>query len=139
MIVAFIEPKEYTRTAAIAEVLQDVITRLVVKDGACIFLFSNAVQFDHDCYEIVSKLKKRYPYIERHYYHGSCDYDKGYVDWMSDFYDNVHFPAKGVVISSHLRDYTMIDMCDVLVTCGAMWAVEFAQKMKKQVIDLLEK
>ena len=138
MIVAFIEPKEYIRTAVIAEVLQDVITKLVIKDCAHIFLFSNAGQFDDDCYTVVSKLKKCYPYIERHYYHGSCDYDSGYVDWMSNFYDYVHFQPKGFVISSYLRDCLMIDVCDVMVTCGAMSSVEYARKKKKRVINLLE-
>ena len=138
MIVAFIEPKEYTRTAVIAEKLQDVITKLVVKDGAYIFLFSNAGQFDDDCYEIVSKLKKHYPYIERHYYHGTFDYDKGYVDWMSEFYDTVNFPPMGFVISPHSRDCLMIDICEVLVTCGATSAIEYARKKKKRIINLLE-
>ena len=138
MVVAFIEPKEYTRTAVIAEKVQDVITKLVIKDGAYIFLFSNAGQFDDDCYEIVSKLKKRYPYIERHYYHGTFDYDRGYVDWMSEFYDFVHFSAKGLVISSHLRNCIMIDLCDVVVTCGAMSTVEYARKKKKRIMNLIE-
>ena len=138
MVVAFIEPMEYERTSQILEKLQDVITKLVVKDCVHIFLFSNAGQFDDDCYTVVSKLKKRYPYIERHYYHGGCDYDNGYVDWMSEFYDFVHFSAKGLVISSHLRNCIMIDLCDVVVTCGAISTVEYARKKKKRIINLIE-
>lgn len=138
MIVAFIEPDNYERTSRIIEKLQNGITKLVVKDGIHIFLFSNAGQFDDDCYEIVSKLKSRYPYIERHYYHGCCDYDRGYVAWMSTFYDNVHFPPKGFVISHYLRDCTMVDICDVILTCGEAAAVEYARKLKKQVINIFE-
>ena len=139
MIVAFIEPDKYERTEEIVGRLQDVITELVVRDGAIVFLFTNVGQFDDDCYTTVSKLKKYYPYIERHYYHSSCDYDVGYVNWMSEFYDSVHFPNKGVVISPQLRDHTMIDICNVLVTCGAGAAVEYAIKKKKRVINLLER
>ena len=138
MIVAFIEPDKFERTAWIAERLRDVITKLVVNDGAFVFLFSNAGQFDDDCYTIVSQLKKHYSYIERHYFHGGCDYDVGYVNYMAEFYDRLHFPPKGITLSQHMRTCTMIDMCDVMVTCGAVWAVEYAQKKKKLVINLLK-
>lgn len=138
MIVAIIEPDKYEWTEGIVARLQDVITKLVVKDGAFVFLFTNAGQFDDDCYTIVTKLKKYYPYIERHYYHASCDYDVGYVDWMSGYYDSVHFPEKGFVISPHMRNSTIVDICDVLVTCGAASAVEYARKKKKRIINICD-
>ena len=139
MIVAFIEPDEYERTARIAEKLKDVITKLVVNSGACVFMFTNAGQFDDDCYTIVSKLKKHYPYIERHYYHGSCDYDVGYVNWMSLSYDSVHFPEKGFVLLPHMRNCAMIDMCEVVVSCGVSQALEYARTKKKRVINICKK
>ncbi|MCH5157392.1 MAG: hypothetical protein J1G02_05935 [Clostridiales bacterium] len=139
MIVAFVEPDEYEQKAWIVEKLQDVITQLVIKEGAIVFMFTNAGNFDGDCYTIVSRLKKYYPYIERLYFHGGCDYDVGYVNWMSEFYDNLHFPEKGVVISSHMRDCAMIDMCTVVVTCGSAPSVEYARQKKKRVINIYKK
>ena len=139
MIVAFIEPEKYEPTAKSRLCIQEIITKLVIKYGAFVFLFSNAGQFDDDCYSIVTKLKKYYPYIERHYYHGSCDYDVGYVDYMSEFYDEVHFPKQGVVLPSHLRFRAMIDVSDVVITCGTMWAVDYANNKKKRVIDICDK
>ena len=134
MIVAFIEPDKYERTTETTARLRDVIRNLVVNDGARVFLFANAGFFDNDCYTIVSQLKAQHPYIERHYFHGGCDYDVGYVDWMANHYDKVHFPTKGVARPDYLRNSVMIDKCDTLVSHGAVSAVEYARRKQKRVI-----
>ena len=138
MIVAIIEPDLYNWTTELQERLRDVLCNLVVRQGAFIFLFANVGDFEDYCYEIVTKLKKRFPYVERHYYHGGCDYDKGYVDYMADLYDNLHFPPMGAQLSQHMRTCTMIDICDILVTCGAVWAEEYALKKKKRIINIFQ-
>ena len=109
MIVAIIEPDNYVRTAESMMRMRDVIVRLVVNYGANTFLFGNVGQFERDCYEFVSRLKALNDSIERHYFHGGFDYD------------------------------SMIDKCDVVVTCGAALSVEYAHKKQKRVINIFEK
>lgn len=149
MIVAFIEPDRYEPTAAILLRLRDVIGNLVMNNGAYVFMFTNAGPFDNDCYTVVSQFKKLHPDIERHYFHGVFDYDVGYVDWMASHYDRVHFPPKGIVFPGNLRNCSMIDKCDVVVTCYngdqsqavhksvATLAVEYAQSKGRRVINVL--
>ena len=148
MTVAFIGFDKYARTVALRIGLQVVINNLIVNEGAKTFLFNNGGYFDSDCYSIVSQLKKRYPHIERHYYHGGFDYDVGYVDWMKEHYDKVYFPPMGIPYPRYLRDRKIIDACEVLVTCydndqlqaekmsATALAVEYALIRKKKVINL---
>lgn len=149
MVVAIIGSNDYNRSSSMAIRMWSIIGRLVVKDGDNIFLFSNANSFDKDCWEIVSQLKMHFN-VERHYIHGGCDYDVGYVDNLSEFYDELYFPEKGIVFPCYLRDRAMIDKCDVLVTyCdneqlqterknSVALAVAYAMQKKKRVINLFE-
>ena len=148
MTVAFIGPDNYERTALLAIDIWKVLTKLVVDENATIFLFSNANSFDSDCYTVVSQMKERNNEIEMHYYHGVFDYDVGYVSYMSEIYDKVFFPPKGAPFPRYLRDRTMIDNCDVLVTwCNneksdagrqnaAELAIAYAQMKNKRIINL---
>ena len=150
MIVAVIGPNDHERTAMLAIRTWEVLSKLVTENGANIFLFNNGGQFDRDCWEVVSQLKRRVPEIERHYYHGVFDYSVGYVSYMKEFYDKVFFPTQGVPLKSHSRNCQMIDKCDVLLTyyyelqlneepkTSTVLAVEYARKKKKQIINLYD-
>ena len=148
MIVAFIGSDNYTRSTHTAIQMWGVLGKLVVEEGANIFLFNNANFFDNDCLLIVSQLKMHHPHIERHYHHGVFDYDIGYVEYMKEKYDKVFFPRIGFPLREHLRNRQMIDKCDVLITyCNndellseqksqTVRAIEYAQEKKKRVINL---
>ena len=150
MIVAFIGSNEYTRTPRLAINMWGVLSKLVVENGADVFLFSNTNFFDSDCLLIISQLKMLHSNIETHYHHGVFDYDIGYVDIMAEKYDKVFFPRMGFPLRKDLRNRQMIDKCDVLVTCcdgdelhaepksSTALAVEYAQEKKKVVINLCE-
>ena len=150
MTVAIIGVDEYVWTTALAIRAWRTLAKLVVREGANIFLFNNGGQFDRECWTIVSQLKTRHSEIERHYHHGGCDYDVGYVDYISEFYDKVVFPQMGIPLRCYLRDRQMIDKCDVLVTwClyedlhaeqknPAALAILYAQYKKKRVINLYQ-
>ena len=138
MIVAFIEPDDYFPTAKMTIRLWEVISSLVEKENAKVFLFTNAGYFDQGCFKIVSQLKMLHPNIERHYYHGCFDYDVGYVHWMSDIYDKVHFPPMGFPLPSSTRNKMVVDKCDVVVTCGVASAAEYAKRINKRVINVCE-
>ena len=150
MVVAIIGTDDYERSAFIVVRMWEVLTKLVSKEGARVFLFNNSGQFDQSCFEIVSQLKTRSPEIERHYYHGVFDYDVGYVSYMKERYEKVFFPEKGVPLKRCLRDRQMIDKCDVLVTyyydllleeepnSPIALAVAYARQKKKQIINLYD-
>ena len=150
MIVAIIGPNDHHRSAFLAMRTWEVLTKLVTRESARVFLFNNGGQFDRDCWEIVAQLKSRMPEIEMHYYHGVFDYDVGYVSYMKESYDKVFFPEKGIPLKGYLRDRQMIDECDVLVTyyydlqleeepkSSAVLAVEYAQSKKKKIINMYD-
>ncbi len=45
--------------------LQSIIEHLIVDENICIFLFGSNSSFNNICYEIVTKLKEKYPYLKR--------------------------------------------------------------------------
>ena len=146
MVVAFIGVDNHQRTAKLAIQIWKTLTALL-NEGANNFLFNNDNDLDRDCRVVVSQLKKRHPKIKMHYYHGIFDYDVGYIDWMKEFYDEVH-PPKGIPLKRYFRNCAMIDKCDVLVTyCTndelqsesksfTAVAIEYALYKKKRVINL---
>ena len=150
MIVAVIGPSDYDKSAFLIMRKWEVLSKLVSKEGAKVFLFNNGGQFDRDCWEIVSQLKMRIPEIERHYYHGVFESDDSYFSYMKNYYDKVFYPEKNHPLSAYLRDCQMIDNCDVLVTYyydlqledepenPVVLVVKYAQKKKKRIINLYD-
>lgn len=148
MTVAFIGSDDYERTVKLVVRMWDALFKLI-DDGADIFLFNNANRFDNDFHDMVSQLKKFHPNFQLHYHHGIFDYDIGYVDFMSDFYDKVIFPEKEILLPRRRRNMAMIDKCDVLVTyCSdkplqsgqenTVLEIEYAKQKKKRVINVFE-
>ena len=148
MIVAFIGSDSYWRKAYFAVKMWEAICTTISVDGPNIFLFNNANYFNNDCLTIVDQLKKRYRKIERWYFHGGCDYDVGYVRYMARRYDKVCFPMQRIVFPCYMRDRSMIDKCDVLITyCTSdeldadkqslcALAIEYARANNKRLINI---
>ena len=151
MTVAFIGSVDYQRKPFLIIKMCEVLLSLINNDGADVFLFAQAGQFDNDFYTMVSQLKERYTYIETHYHHGGFDYDIGYINYMEVFYDKVFFPPMGTPLLRDLRNRVMIDKCDVVVAyCNPesketanhriiARSIDYARKNNKRIINLFDR
>ena len=154
MQVAFIGHRKIEKTEQIKRVVAKVVTQLI-KDGADTFLFGSKSAFDDLCLDVVTELKLKHPHVRRIYVRAAYKYiDEPYTDYLLSLYDETFFPdnVSGAGYRSYVkRNQAMIDACDVLVayfdkdyrlsagrTSGTKLAVEYAQKKKKQIINLCE-
>ena len=147
MTVAFLGSDDYWRTTELVLRKWNIFHKLVA-EGADIFIFTNANNFDRTCYEMIAQLKMHHSNIELHYYHAGFDYDVGYMAYMSEIYDKVFFPPMGSLLPRQVRDRQIIDKCDILITyCSAnplhegqqrtALSIEYAKQKNKRVINII--
>ena len=71
------------------------IEKLIVNEGVDTFLFGSRSQFDDLCYDVVSKLKEKYPHIKRVYARaGYADIDRGYTNYLLTYYEDTYYSEK---------------------------------------------
>ena len=151
MIVAFLGPEKKELDGEVIERLVDEIAKLVVNEGAEIFLFTDTGDFDRECYDIVTALKVLYPQIQRVYVRAEFeDDDKRLKEIMKryehSFYHDI-VRSSGVLAELTRRE-VMARSCDVLITYFSTnfvtpriqseeeVAAETVQKRKKRVINV---
>ncbi len=70
---------------------------LITKKNVSTFLFGSKSAFDDLCYEVVSKLKEKYPHIQRIYVRAEYPYiSDDYKNYLLESYENTYFPEKSV-------------------------------------------
>ena len=155
MTVAFIGSNNFQWTRRSIKRLSRIITKLIVRNGARIFLFTGDGFFDDMCWVFVTKLQARYPNIKRVYARTKHGEDGDYLKKIMICYEQT-FLLDAVrdagVLAQLVRNEAMVGMCDVLVTyCEtdnvqmprikdeAELAVEYAQKSQKRVINIFER
>ena len=122
------------------------------KDGD-IFLFGSKSDFNDLSWEIVTTLKKDYPYLKRIYVRSAFQYiDKSYEEYLAKYYEDTYFPKKienAGKFSYVERNYEMIDNSTYCVfyynenyipptkrNSGTNIAYNYAKKKKKEIINL---
>ena len=118
--------------------------------GCRVFYFGGYGLFDELCYEIVTKIKKRKPEIQRVY----CVAQERYLrkktrHFNREDYEEIVYltPAfEGWYKSIYFRNCAMIDNSDFIIfyaekrkNSGAYKAYSYAKKKKKEFINLAEK
>ena len=149
MVVAFIGANKIQRTGDLAIRFWKEITKLIVDDGADIFLFTNDGAFDDCCWLIVSQLQTLHPNVRRIYVSGDSDeklkeIEKGYDKAL--VLDEL---CNDGILAQSVRNRIMIDLSNVLVTyCDTGYkptprikseeetALEYARHKKKRIINL---
>ena len=67
----------------------------LIKKGVKTFLFGRKSEFDNLSWEVVTELKKVYPYIKRIYFRSAFpNIDKNYENYLLNFYEESYFPPK---------------------------------------------
>jgi len=123
----------------------------IVNKNVGIFLFCGFGDFDDFCHEIITELKKKYPYIKRVYV---CEFYK-YIEkpskrpkWLKDedfeAFEYYEMNYTGIYKRIYFRNCEIIDHSDYCVFCvdetveysGAKKALEYAKKKKKNLINI---
>lgn len=155
MKVAFIGHRKIDKSDMLKDKLTETITDSIINKNADTFLFGSRSEFNDLCYEVVTRLKAKYPYICRVFVRAEYEYiNNRYADYLQKFYEETFFAEQvhGAGILSYIkRNQVMIDNCDILVAyfdaqykpsktkSGTKIAVEYAQKKGKYVLNLFEK
>ena len=152
MKVAVIGHRKIEKSKELTDKLTELITDLIVNEGADTFLFGSRSQFDDLCYDIVTQLRYQYA-VNRIYVR--AEYRKinyKYESYILAYYEDTYYPES--VYSGRMayveRNQVLVDMCDVLIVypdpdyknrtakSGTLTAVEYANKKRKRVINTFE-
>ena len=140
------------------------VEELIINKGVRVFLFGSKSEFNTLCYEVVSELKKKHPYIKRIYVRAEYQHiNDSYKNMLLNMYEETYYPnniensGRAVYIE---RNMEMIDKCEYCVTyyndkytppkrkickrdlcdyqpkSGTKIAFEYAVKKKKKIINL---
>ncbi len=91
----FIGHREINETEELKQQLYSSIETLILKEGDDTFLFGSKSRFNSLCYEQVTKLQKKYPYIKRVYVRAEFpQIDENYKDYLLEHYESSYYPEK---------------------------------------------
>lgn len=163
MQVCFIGHRNIEKKDELIFLLKDAIVTLINR-GATTFLFGSKSEFDRLSWEVVTDLKKKYPFIKRVYVRATHqNIDKTYEEYLLQSYEETYFPPKlekAGKFSYVERNFEMIDNSTYCVfyynetytpspkrnamltsrrKSGTKIAYEYAIKKKKQIINLYKK
>ncbi len=164
MRVCFIGHRIIERTEKLMVSLKETIVALI-NNGVDTFLFGSRSNFDDLSWEVVTELKKKYPFIKRVYVRSMYQcIDKSYEEYLLKSYEETYFPAKIENAGKYSyveRNYEMINNSTYCVfyynekyiplikhlpkhnttlssrgNSGTKIAYEYAIKKKKKIINL---
>lgn len=161
MKACFIGHKNINKNEGLICLLTEVVITLIRK-GVDTFLFGSMSEFNNLSWEVVTKLKKEYPYIKRIYVRSAYQHlDKAYEEYLLKFYEETYFPEKVENAGKYSyveRNCEMIDNATYCVfyynenyipikqqskhglqtkrNSGTKIAYKYATKKKKEIINL---
>ncbi len=149
----FIGHRKITVTDQLKKRLYEIIEKLIVCENVHNFLFGSKSQFNDLCHEVVSNMKKRYPYIKRIYVRAEYqDINDDYKKYILEGYEQTCFPDKvmGAGRAAYVkRNFEMIKNSNFCVVyydykynpitrkSGTKIAFEYATKLKRKIINAL--
>ena len=148
----FVGNRKIDITEELENRIYSIIFKLILEENINTFLFGSKSEFNSLCYEKVSKIKEKYPKINRVYVRAEFpEIDEGYQDYLLKYYENTFFPenilkaGKAVYIK---RNFYMIDESEICVfyynendlpknrKSGTKIALDYAIKKHKKIILL---
>ena len=129
-----------------------IIENLISSENIVTFLFASRSQFNGLCYEQVTKLREKYPYIKRVYVRAEFpQINDSYVDYLLTYYEDTYYPEAAIGAGKTVylkRNFEMINKSDFCVfyydennlpsnrKSGTKIALEYAVRRNKNVIIL---
>lgn len=148
----FIGHRKINETEELKQKLCEIIEKLIMDENIDIFLFGSKSRFDDLCYELVTKIKEKYPPIKRIYVRSMYPYiEDDYKDYLLQDFEDTYFPKKitGAGKASYVeRNYEMIDKSRFCIfyydeqnapttrKSGTKVAFNYAVKKGKQIINI---
>lgn len=117
--VCFVGHRKIEETPELEKDLSDYIEHLIKNEDVKVFLFGSRSKFDDFCYDIVTELKEKYPYIQRVYVRSSYQFiDESYEKYLLESYESTTYPDSCInsgKISYVKRNQAMIDESDFCI------------------------
>ena len=152
MQICFIGHRVIEKTKGLEALLEETVVTLI-KKGATNFLFGSKSAFNDLAWEVVTRLKKEYPFIKRVYVRSTYqNIEKSYEEYLLQFYEETYFSKKleNAGKSSYVkRNFEMIDCSTYCVfyydesyvaslkrNSGTKIAYAYALKRKKKIINV---
>ena len=153
-VCCFLGHREMCATDAIKCQLTVLIEELIIKEQVRIFLFGSKSRFNDLCYEVVTEMKIKYPYIKRIYIRAEFPYiTDNYRSYLLEKYEDTYFPENlmGAGRAVYVRrNYLMINnslhcvfYCNETYApkerkSGTKLALDYAEKAKKMIYRITE-
>ena len=163
----FFGHRKINKTCELIERLTEEIKTLITEKDVSTFYFGSKSEFDSLCYDVVTELKGKYPQIRRVYVRSAFpDISDDYENHLLSSYEKTYFPEKirGAGKASYVeRNREMInksyfcviyydenyslpriknsrqDITDYQPKSGTKVAYSYAVKLKKEIINVLNK
>ena len=152
MKACFIGHRKIVKNNELILSLRKTIISLITK-GVITFLFGSKSQFNELAWEVVSELKKDYPFIKRVHVRSAFQYiSESYGKYLHTFYEETYFPKKIENAGKYSyveRNFEMIDKSNYCIfyynenyvstlkrNSGTKIAYNYAQNKKKEIINL---
>lgn len=151
MKVCFIGHKTIEKSDIVKEILRETVVYLIDK-GVTIFIFGSKSAFNFLAWEVVTDLKREFPYIKRIYIRSSYpNLEDSYKAYLLNDYEETYFPEKLKKAGKYTyveRNYEMINLSNFCVfyynknyqpqnrNSGTKIAYNYAIKTNKEIINL---
>ena len=158
----FFGHRKIIETDNLRDKLYIIVENLIQNEKITDFLFGSKSSFDDLCYEIVTKLKRKYPYIKRIYVRAEFPYiNDDYKSYLLESYEETYYPERALNAGKTVyveRNFEMIeksrfciiyynenylplrrknskrDLIDYRPKSGTKIAYEYAKKLNKEII-----
>ena len=166
MVACFIGHRTVNKSKELILSLKDTVVSLISK-GVNTFLFGSMSEFNDISLQVVTDIRKKYPYIKRVYVRSAFQHiDKFYENYLLNFYEDTYFPPKVKNAGKYSyveRNYEMIDKSTFCIfyynenyisplkrqskhkislqsrrNSGTKLAYNYAVKMNKVIINLFQ-
>ena len=115
----FIGHRKINETTELINNLNSIIEDLIVNKNVENFLFGSKSDFNGSCYDVVTTLKEKYPYIKRIYVRAELPYiNDDYRDFLLKRYEETYYSEKIINAGKAVyveRNCEMIDSSDFCV------------------------
>lgn len=148
----FIGHKEIEETEELKGQLYEIVEKLITNEKVDTFLFGSKSDFNNLCYEQVSDLKEKFPFIKRVFMRAEYPViNDNYLMFLQKFYENTYYPkeVEGAGKAAYIkRNCKMIDESDFCIfyynerkfpqkrNSGTKIALDYAKRKAKNIFIL---
>lgn len=115
----FFGHRKIEETAELRTKITNIIEGLIVDENIDTFLFGSKSAFDSLCYDLVTKIKEKYPHLKRVYVRAEFPHiDESYRSYLLESYEDTYYPEgmeKAGKAAYVERNCNMIDRSRVCV------------------------